>query len=139
MKNTSVQAFFRLFDYIDGSNNMNAKIPMTAPVSMRILPGEGPNGDSNYTMSFWIPSDFQEDTPAPSDPLLYIEERPGFEVVAKEFPGFPTDLDFGREAAELYDLAQGAGLAPREVPLWTGGYSGPGVIINRRNAVWLEI
>ena len=70
---------------------MNAKIPMTAPVSMRILPGEGPNCESNYTMSFWIPSDFQEDTPAPSDPLLYIEERPGFEVVAKEFPGFPTE------------------------------------------------
>ena len=26
-----------------------------------------------------------------------------------------------------------------DVPLWTAGYDGPNVIINRRNEVWLEI
>ena len=34
------KAFNRLFNYIDGSNEMNSKIPMTAPVTYRILPGE---------------------------------------------------------------------------------------------------
>ena len=63
---------------------------MTGPVSMRILPGEGPNCESNYTMSFYIPSDLQDSPPAPSDPDVYIEERPGFQLVAKEFGGFPT-------------------------------------------------
>jgi len=133
------KAFFRLFNYIDGSNNMNVKIPMTAPVSMRILPGEGPNCESNFTMSFYIPSDLQEETPTPTDPLVYIEERPGFEVVSKEFGGFPTDLQFSAEAAVLYVWAEEEGLPVRDVPLWTAGYSGPSVIINRRNEVWLEI
>ena len=32
-------AFHRLFSYIDGSNENNSKIPMTAPVSMIIFPG----------------------------------------------------------------------------------------------------
>ena len=115
------------------------KIPMTAPVSMRIIPGEGPNCESNYTMSFYIPSALQEDTPTPTDPLVYIEERPGFEVVSKEFGGFPGDLQFSAEAAVLYVWAEEEGLNVKDVPLWTAGYSGPSVIINRRNEVWLEI
>ena len=134
-----IQAFFRLFNYIDGSNNMNMKIPMTAPVSMRIIPGEGPNCESNFTMSFYIPSSLQEDTPTPTDPLVYIEERPEFEVVSKQFGGFPNDLKFSAEAAELYVLAEEEGLSVKDVPLWTAGYDGPSVIINRRNEVWLEI
>merc|ERR1712013_343609 len=36
----SSKAFYRLFNYIDGSNDADSKIPMTAPVSMRIVPGE---------------------------------------------------------------------------------------------------
>merc|ERR1719213_547053 len=59
------EAFFRLFDYIDGHNNMNTKIDMTAPVTLRIIPGEGPNCESNHTMSFYIPAAFQEDTRHP--------------------------------------------------------------------------
>merc|ERR1719439_112484 len=75
------KAFYRLFHYIDGGNEAGTKIPMTAPVSMRIIPGEGPNCESNFTMSFYIPSDLQENAPTPTDPLVYIEERPGFEIV----------------------------------------------------------
>ena len=118
---------------------MNTKIDMTAPVTLRIIPGEGPNCESNYTMSFYIPSDLQENAPTPTDPLVYIEERPGFEVVSKQFGGFPTDLVFNVEAAMLYVWAEEEGLPVKDVPLWTAGYDGPYVIINRRNEVWLEI
>ena len=82
-------AFFRLFNYIDGTNSENSKIPMTKPVSVRylverglqmklrqqsfwwtsesqpdyildrILPGEGPNCGSNFTMSFLVPHELQ--------------------------------------------------------------------------------
>merc|ERR1711915_242109 len=71
----SSKAFYRLFHYIDGSNNLNTKIPMTAPVTMRIFPGEGPDCESNFTMSFYIPSDMQEDPPLPTEDRVYIEER----------------------------------------------------------------
>ena len=119
---------------------MNTKIDMTAPVTLRIIPGEGPNCESNYTMSFYIPRAFQEDTPTPTDTQVYIEDRPEFEVAAlKSFGGYPGDQENGERAAELYLLAEAAGLPVKDVPLWTAGYSGPGVIINRRNEVWLEI
>merc|ERR1719348_2543474 len=62
------KAFYRLFNYIDGSNDAKTKIPMTAPVTMQIIPGEGPNCESNYTMSFFIPTDFQS-------PPLSLQKR----------------------------------------------------------------
>ena len=112
---------------------------MTAPVTMRITPGEGPNCESNFTMSFYIPSDLQANPPLPSDPTVYVKERQEFAVVARKFGGFPTDLIYSAEAATLYQLAVEEGLDVNATPLWTAGYSGPSVIINRRNEVWLEV
>ena len=133
-----VQAFYRLFDYIDGQNSEAMKIPMTAPVSFRILPGEGT--EFNFTMSFYIPSNLQETPPKPLDSTSYIEERPSMKVAAKRFGGiFISDLQYATEAAELYELALAEGLGIADIPLWTAGYDGPNVIINRRNEVWLEI
>merc|ERR1712098_746982 len=133
------KAFYRLFHYIDGGNEDGTKIPMTAPVSMRIIPGEGPNCESNFTMSFYIPSDFQTGPPQPTIEGVFIEEREEVQVVATRFGGFPSDITFSSQAAKLYDLATQEGLVVREVPLWTAGYDGPSVIIHRRNEVWLEI
>ena len=133
-------AFYRLFNYIDGQNSEGMKIAMTAPVSNRIIAGEGPNCESNFTMSFYIPSDLQENPPLPLDASVYIEERAGFQVVSKRFGGFPNnDIEFTIQAAELYELAVAEGLGVAAVPLWTAGFDGPNVIINRRNEVWLEI
>ena len=134
-----LEAFYRLFNYIDGSNDVETKIAMTAPVTMRILPGEGPNCESNFTMSFYIPSDMQVVTPHPTDPLVYVEERSEFTVVARRFGGFPTDLTWSSEAAMLYGLAAEEGLVVRDVPLWTASYTDISVITDRRNEVWLEI
>ena len=136
--------FNRLFNYIDGGNSEGMKIPMTAPVSIRchisssnktdlpciliclvktfyprILPGEGPNCESNFTMSFLVPASLQETSPQPTDPLVWLEDRPAirsvlspprrntmscllplppscfqFRLVAREFGGFPQELDW---------------------------------------------
>jgi hypothetical protein len=134
-----LEAFYRLFNYIDGSNDVETKIAMTVPVTMRILPGEGPNCESNFTMSFYIPSDMQMTPPQPTDPLVYVEERSEFTVVARRFGGFPTDLMWSAEAAMLYGLASEEGLVVRDVPLWTASYTDISVIVDRRNEVWLEI
>ena len=68
--------------------------------------GEGPNCESNYTMSFYIPSDLQEQPPLPTNPLVYVEERQSFEVVTMQFGGFPSDLEFSSKAALLYEMAK---------------------------------
>ena len=51
--------FNKLFNYIDGQNSEGAKIDMTAPVIYFIVPGAGPNCESNFTMSFFIPQVYQ--------------------------------------------------------------------------------
>merc|ERR1719494_219777 len=132
-------AFWKLFGYLDGGNSDEMKIPMTSPVSYMILPAEGPNLESNFTMSFLIPSYLQESSPAPTDSLLYIKERPEMRFASLGFTGFPSELTWTMKAAELYQLAMAEDLNVKDVPLWTAGYSGPSVIINRRNEVWLEI
>ena len=45
--------------------------------------------------------------------------------------GFPNDLTYGIEAAELYELAMGEGVELPVAPLWTATYDGPNVIVNR--------
>ena len=73
-------AFHRLFDYIDGQNEAGIKIDMTAPVSIFIKPGAGPNCESEFTMGFYIPEIYQTIPIAPTGEGVYIEDRPGFKV-----------------------------------------------------------
>ena len=57
------------------------KIAMTCPVIVRIIPGQGPACESNFTMSFYVsPS---EGTPsAPSDPTVSISKLPALQAYA---------------------------------------------------------
>lgn len=75
--------FWKLFNYISGQNDKQVKIPMTAPVSVYIEPGSGPNCESTFTMAFYVPSDFQGETPQPSESDVSIEERQEFRVLAR--------------------------------------------------------
>merc|ERR1719264_2384687 len=64
---------------------------------------------------------------------------PAMRFLTREFGGFPDELDWTIQAAELFELATAAGLQPKSEPHWTAGYDGPSVIVNRRNEVWLEL
>lgn len=59
-KDTAMRgSFMKLFDYISGANSAKAKIPMTAPVLTKVEPGQGPNCESTFTMSFYNPYNYQ--------------------------------------------------------------------------------
>lgn len=75
--------FWKLFNYISGQNDKQVKIPMTAPVSVLIEPGSGPNCESTFTMAFYVPEAFQEDTPQPTEADVSLESRPEFKVLAR--------------------------------------------------------
>lgn len=51
---------------------------MTAPVSCRVDPGAGPACESQFTVSFYIPEEHQENPPEPSDPDVFVEHRKEF-------------------------------------------------------------
>ncbi|XP_063585841.1 heme-binding protein 2-like [Penaeus indicus] len=129
--------FYRLFDYIDGQNEEGMKIDMTAPVTTLVIPGEGPNCENNFTESFYIPSAHQANPPKPSNPDVYIEERPELHVFSRRFHGFANDEDWIVNAAQLHDDLVAAGEEGVDFQTYyTVGYDSPFVVVDRDNEVW---
>eukprot|EP00094_Tigriopus_californicus_P004036 TCALIF_03887-PA protein Name:"Similar to HEBP2 Heme-binding protein 2 (Homo sapiens)" AED:0.01 eAED:0.01 QI:220/0.5/0.66/1/1/1/3/141/181 len=132
-------SFHRLFDYIDGNNMEETKIDMTSPVTIFIKPGAGPNCESEFTMSFYIPEIYQEAPISPKSDDVYIEERDEFRIVASQFSGFATSEDYIKAAATLYEQATADGYNLMADTYYTAGYDGPYTIVNRRNEVWFKV
>ena len=59
------------------------KIPMTAPVTVRIEPGAGPNCESAFIISFFIGQNFRQNPPKPTNPDVYLDNVPEMDVYAR--------------------------------------------------------
>ncbi|PVD24894.1 hypothetical protein C0Q70_15384 [Pomacea canaliculata] len=127
------QAFMRLFGYISGENEKKEKITMTAPVITRVIPGQGPACENNFTESFFISP--QVDPPSPSNPKVFLSSLPKMLVYVRSFPGFATESDWLAQAREL-----AAALGPNATYIkdyfYTAGYDSPFQIFNRHNEIW---
>lgn len=56
---------------------------MTAPVTCLVDPGAGPICETTFTTSFYIPEEHQADPVKPSDPDVFIEQRPELTVFVR--------------------------------------------------------
>ena len=86
VKKSSKRAFYRLYNYINGRNANNTKMPMTVPVMNQWFM------DSNYTliggrMNFYIPSAFQANAPAPTDKDVTVKDLPDTTFYYRAFGG----------------------------------------------------
>ncbi|KAG7174860.1 Heme-binding protein 2-like 5 [Homarus americanus] len=116
--------FHKLFNYIAGQNDEGIKIDMTAPVTTLVQPGEGPNCENNFTMSFYVPAVHQDNPPTPTNPDV-------------RFHGFTKDEDWITNAALLAEDLQAADQEDVDFhTYYTAGYDSPFVIFNRTNEVW---
>ncbi|XP_040016358.1 heme-binding protein 2 [Gasterosteus aculeatus] len=129
--------FRRLFKYIQGTNQNNVKVEMTAPVTCRVAPGAGPACESQFTVSFYIPEEHQENPPEPSDPEVFVEHRKEFTAYVRTYGGFSTDNMKREELLKLMESLQRDGLQYVDQPFYTAGYDSPFKLTNRRNEVWL--
>lgn len=128
--------FNRLFKYITGTNEKNQKIDMTAPVTTKILPGAGPNCENTFTTSFYIPTEHQDNPPKPTNPDVFLEDRPAMDVYVKCFGGFAKEQDWLSEAQKLTEQIKDKNTINQGY-WFTAGYNSPFQLLGRTNEVWL--
>ena len=130
------EGFEKLFRYISGANKDGIKIPMAAPVASKIVPLSGE--ESNYTTLFFVPFDYQENTPIPTDPTLAIINLPALKVYVKSFGGFITDELLNKKLKKLKEDLGKDGLGYVSEYYFAAAYDSPFRIIDRHNEVWLK-
>jgi len=126
--------FMKLFEYISGQNDQGVKIAMTAPVKTKVEPGVGPNCESNFTTSFFVPKSKWENTPVPTGDGVYLEEGPVGTLIVRAFGGYANSKDFIREAMALEEAIGDSYKFVREY-YYTAGYDSPYKFWDRRNEV----
>ncbi|GLT25040.1 hypothetical protein SLA2020_001950 [Shorea laevis] len=137
------QGFLQLFDYIQGKNEYQQEIEMTAPVLTKVSPGDGPLCESTFSISFYIPKQNQANPP-PAEGLHVRSWKPIFAAV-RQFSGFVTDSNVGEEAAalqaSLVGTVWGDAIAKSQGAGATSGYTvaqynSPFEFENRVNEIW---
>jgi hypothetical protein len=100
--------FNLLFNYIQGANQSQKKISMTAPViTSEKIPMTAPViSDQNY-MAFFLPTNYSQDTvPQPTNPQIEIKIQPERTIAAKRFSGRANNKDIETQLDILYTTLQ---------------------------------
>lgn len=135
----------RLFDYIQGKNEYNEEIEMTAPVITQVQPSDGPFCTSAFVVSFYVPKKNQANPPPAKG--LHVQKWGKPYAAVRQFGGFVADIDVGQEASYLYESLAGTvwselidkSHAGENKTLYTvAQYNSPFEFKNRVNEVWLS-
>lgn len=141
------KGFDMLFDYISGENEGKVTIDMTTPVLTFVQPGEGPNCASVFTVSFFVPYEYQtpDGPPKPTNPDVYVNSIGPLTVAVDEFSGYALEPEILTRTAKLstaVDDADGISLDKTEEFVdkwWEAGYDPPFRVTGRHNEVWVPV
>ncbi|XP_076923414.1 uncharacterized protein LOC143585533 [Bidens hawaiensis] len=137
--------FLQLFNYIQGKNNYNQPIEMTAPVLTEIAPSDGPFCESSFLVSFYVPKKNQADPPPANG--ITIQKWGQQYVAVRQFGGFVSDAMIGVEAAALSSSLSGTtwgdavekSHASEITTVYTvAQYNSPFEFDNRVNEIWFK-
>jgi hypothetical protein len=102
VKNSEIDGFNLLYQYITGNNRQRTKIKMTTPVISEQITITSPVFSDARSMAFVLPADWTIDnTPEPVDDRVAISEVPPRLVAALRFSGSWSDTHFEKEPNEL--------------------------------------
>ncbi len=132
---TTTECFELLYLYITGENRNKTDIPMATPVATKIVPVPGGN-QSNYTVLFFTPFKFKQDTPKPSNPKLAIVDLPAITAYVISFGGFERNKELEEYSNKLMSYLERDGTSYVKDAYFTAGYDTPYKFINRHNEVW---
>lgn len=136
--------FDRLFDYISGANEAEKAIDMTAPVLVKVEPGAGPNCNTTFTISFFVPFEYQPPNsppPAPTSTDVFTQTIDAQKVAVKSFGGMSKGNVIITEAAALEnEVNKAADLTEADgESWWFAGYDPPFRLSDRHNEVWINV
>ncbi|MCD9643863.1 hypothetical protein HAX54_031715 [Datura stramonium] len=135
--------FDRLFNYIQGKNNYQETIEMTAPVMTQVKPSDGPFCASSFVVSFYVPKKNQPNPPPAKG--LHVQKWGKTYVAVRQFSGFVADEDIPKEAAALsasiagteWAAAVDKSQAADNTTIYTvAQYNSPFEFKNRVNEIW---
>lgn len=132
-----VTGFKRLFNYISGENEEKAKVNMTAPVRVKLIPGDGPFCTSNFTVSFFVPFEHQSNPPEPTNSDVFIEEVAAAEYWVSSYGGFDIGPMIAKRAADIVDRLEKADKPHSVAEYYTAGYDPPFRLTKRHNEIWI--
>ncbi|KAI8112970.1 hypothetical protein M9435_002976 [Picochlorum sp. BPE23] len=131
--------FRRLFRYIDEGNELGLKIPMTSPVTIETAPSCGPFCKQNYTVSFYLPKEFQDNPPKPTDPNVHIQTKKAATVFVRSTGGYRMDdMSVANMVNTLAQDLDADGKSYDAEMFVFAGYDPPFRLKGRHNEVWLR-
>lgn len=131
-----MNAFKRLFGYLNGDNSRDEKLPMGKPVSIEVKTAA--DGSREMNACFFLPERIQADPPTPTNSLVFLSQRPTLTIFTRQFGGFASDEeDWMSQARGLKRVLTAEGIETREDLQYWNAYDPPHKFWFRRNEVWL--
>ncbi|XP_059688910.1 heme-binding protein 1-like [Gavia stellata] len=128
-------SFMKLMRYICKENSVGCYLGMTVPVLNEIhLTKEGTELEREVVTAYYLPGEFQQNPPVPTDPEIHITERAPLRVITRVFYGMTTEETILREIALFWELLGSTDTVLRETYI-VAVYENPS-IPQRRNEIW---
>ncbi|KAM9273146.1 heme-binding protein 1-like [Cariama cristata] len=128
-------SFMKLMRYICKENSVGCYLGMTVPVLNEIhLTKEGTELEREVLTAYYLPGEFQQNPPVPTDPEIHITERAPLRVITRVFYGMTTEETILREISLFWELLGSTDTVLRETYI-VAAYENPSVP-QRRNEIW---
>ncbi|XP_051993684.1 heme-binding protein 2 isoform X2 [Xyrauchen texanus] len=135
----AAMAFRRLYHYISGDNKEGVKFELTAPVLVEVPEERKMWEPAIYTLSFLLPSAYQERPPTPTNDKLYFSDMPDMDVYVRCYGGWMLSITSRLHAHLLTKALLRANAHYNHTHHYTVGYDSPLKLLNRHNEVWYVV
>ncbi|XP_051560811.1 heme-binding protein 2 [Myxocyprinus asiaticus] len=135
----AAMAFRRLYHYISGDNKEGVKFELTAPVLVEVPEERKMWEPAIYTLSFLLPSAYQERPPTPTNDKLYFSDMPDMDVYVRCYGGWMLSITSQLHAHLLTKALLRANAQYNHTHHYAVGYDSPLKLLNRHNEVWYVV
>lgn len=127
--------FMKLMRFICKENSTGRYLGMSVPVVNEItMADDGTNFMKDVLTAYYLPAEYQDVPPQPTDPDIHIIQRDSIRVITRVFFGTTTEETISRQISNLWELLGNSEDLLRDRYM-IAVYENPGVP-QRRNEIW---